>query len=157
MANSIGSGLRGNIISSKVLNEPWVDGGSISDPTTTTSTTTSTTSSTTTSTTRAPQWVQDPDFNFSTDFTNGIGDHHIMHLVAYTNNRTGTEINYSAGTIFQTTGSGGGNPATLVRAEDPDNPRDYPYDSTSENVSSGAWSWFALSDRGTTWEFAVYE
>lgn len=72
-----------------------------------------------------------------------------MHLVNYT--RGG--ITYPIGSIWETAGSGG-NPAYLVRAQDPLNPRDEPYTSTAENQQSGIWAWFSITDRGTTWEFA---
>ena len=123
----------------------------------TTSSTTSTTEEPTTSTsttqepttTLEPEWVADPDFIFdSANFTSGIGDHQIIFLIS----RIMGGNNYPIGTIFQTTGRSGD--YLQVRAEDPSNPRNTPYDSSTENRNSGVWTWFHASDRGVKWEFA---
>ena len=97
-------------------------------------------------------YVPDPYFDLN-NFVDEVGAHHIYFLVPYTNTRTGTAIEHPAGTVFRTTGIS--QDQTLIRAEDPDNPRDYPYTTHSTNISSGVWSWFNLSNRGTQWEFAT--
>jgi hypothetical protein len=97
-------------------------------------------------------YVPDPYFDLN-NFVDEVGAHHIYFLVPYTNTRTGTAIEHPAGTVFRTTGIS--TERTLIRAEDPDNPRDYPYTTHSTNISSGVWSWFNLSNRGTQWEFAT--
>jgi len=97
-------------------------------------------------------YVPDPYFDLN-NFVDTVGAHHIYFLVPYTNTRTGTAIEYPAGTVFRTTGIS--TDRGQVRAEDPDNPRDYPYSTSSTNQSSGVWSWFNVTNRGTQWEFAT--
>ncbi len=55
------------------------------------------------------------------------------------------------GTLLHGVG-GGGSTNDLIRMEDPDDPRDYPY--TAGNQWTGTWDWELFADRGTTWEFA---
>ena len=119
------------------------------EPTTSTSTTSTSTTSTTT---EEPNYgyEADPDFVYPDDFSSAIGAHNIIHLVEYTNSRTGTAIVYPPGYIFQTTGGSGG---SSIRAEDPLRPRETPY-ATGDNQSTGAWGWFQIADRGIKWDFA---
>jgi hypothetical protein len=97
-------------------------------------------------------YVADPYFDLN-NFVDAVGAHHFYFLVPYTNTRTGTAIEYPAGTVFRTTGIS--LDRVQVRAEDPDNPRDFPYTTSASNLSSGVWSWFQVSSRGTQWEFAT--
>ncbi|MGB2194379.1 MAG: hypothetical protein ACPH54_07195 [Candidatus Poseidoniaceae archaeon] len=114
-------------------------------------TTSSTTSSTTSTTTDSPNYgyEADPDFIFPGDFNQAIGAHYIIHLVEYTKGGN----TYPVGSVWETTGYGR-NPPSLVRAQDPLNPRDEPYTSEPTNQASGVWAWFEISDRGTKWDFA---
>ena len=102
-------------------------------------------------TTLAPTFVADPNFNFPADFDSQIGAHKVILLEAWTS----TSTIYNIGYIFQTTGKKSANDS--VRAEDPLNPRELPYTSEISNRESGAWRWFNVSDRGTTWDFAKEE
>ena len=95
-------------------------------------------------------YTEDPNFNFPTDFSSGVGDHEIMFLERTFNGRL-IPIWYEVGTIWQTTGIS--SDQSLVRAEDPNYPRALPYGGGS-NTSSGNWAWLEITDRGTKWEFA---
>lgn len=61
---------------------------------------------------------------------------------------------FSAGSILHGVGFGGTN-NSLIRMEDPNDPRDYPY--TTSNQNTGTWDWENVSDRGVTWEYAKLE
>jgi hypothetical protein len=61
---------------------------------------------------------------------------------------------FSAGSILHGVGFGGTN-NSLIRMEDPNDPRDYPYTTTNQNT--GTWDWENISDRGVTWEYAKLE
>ena len=95
----------------------------------------------------------DPDFNFPTDYNINYFAHRIIFLQNYNYaNGWNTDFNkiYLAGETWQTAGRS--TDSTLLRAEDPENPRDKDY--TGGNQGTGAWNWFYLNDRGTTWDFA---
>jgi len=93
----------------------------------------------------------DANFNYA-NFDNTFYAHEIIFLqnFNYVNgyNRDYNKI-YSAGEIWQTIGSSGD--GSLIRAEDPQNPRNKPL--RTDNQGTGAWAWLNISDRGTLWEF----
>ena len=96
-------------------------------------------------------WVPDPDFNFPSEFDPSYDAHTIIFLQPYSSGWGDGKI-YYPGDVWITTGKAGDN--SSIRAEDPENPRDKPYDITSENRNSGNWNWIPLSKRGIIWEFA---
>jgi hypothetical protein len=110
------------------------------------------TAPTATASTTEPQWVPDPSFAFEAGvFSSTAGAHHIVLLAPKTIHREFL-IDYPVGYIFQTAGQSN---FTLLRAEDPNLPRDLPYSTEWSNLTSGNWAWFSLSDRGVKWEFTI--
>lgn len=76
-----------------------------------------------------------------------------VKLIALQNiNLSGTIM--PSGTILHGVGTGGSSDE-LIRIEDPNDPRDYPY--TNSNRNTGTWDWENWSDRGITWEYAKLE
>jgi hypothetical protein len=95
------------------------------------------------------QYVADPE-NDGSSRGGGINP---VKLIALTDiSLRGTII--PQGTLLHGVG-GGGSANELIRMEDPDDPRDYPY--TASNQWTGTWDWEPWADRGTTWEFAKEE
>ena len=95
------------------------------------------------------QYVADPDNDGS---STGGGLNPVKLIALADISLRGTIM--PQGTILHGVG-GGGSTNELIRMEDPNDPRDYPY--TGGNQNTGTWDWEPLADRGTTWEFAKQE
>lgn len=91
-------------------------------------------------------YVADP----SNDGSNRGSASNPVKLIVLTSVNLGGTI-FSAGKILNGVGGGGTN-GSLIRMEDPDDPRDRPYTTTNQNT--GTWAWHDWVNRGTTWEYA---
>lgn len=76
-----------------------------------------------------------------------------VKLIVLTSVNLGGTI-FSAGSILNGVGGGGTNDS-LIRMEDPNDPRDRPYTTTNQNT--GTWAWHDWANRGITWEYAKLE
>lgn len=95
------------------------------------------------------QYVADP----SNDGSNRGSSAYPVNLIVLTSVDLGGTI-FSAGSILNGVGGGGANDS-LIRMEDPDDPRDRPYTTTNQNT--GTWAWHDWANRGITWEYAKLE
>ncbi len=91
-------------------------------------------------------YVSEPD----NDGSNRGSASNPVKLIVLTSVNLGGTI-FSAGTILNGVGGGGANDS-LIRMEDPDDPRDRPYTTTNQNT--GTWAWHDWANRGITWEYA---
>lgn len=98
-----------------------------------------------------PQYIADPE-NDGTNQGTGSATHHFpVKIIVLQSFALGDpSIVFPVGAILHGTNTAFS--STLQRMEDPNDPRDYPYN--SNNQGTGNWAWGYLADRGTKWEYA---